>query len=537
VLALVLGALLATAGEARAGNAVSYLVDQAHDGFVTDPLTPPLSPAWSHDFGAGTAVSYPLIAQGKVYVTVADASGYGSTLYALDAATGDVAWSRSLQTPGSRSWSAAAYDNGRIFAVGHESPLKAFNAGTGALLWSVKPPAFPWHDTPPVATNGLVFESDPTNFGTLDALRESSGGLLWRRVLIGLGPNSTPALGGGKVYLSYMGPYVYALSQTTGALGWSSKGTSTGGYGWTPMLAGGKLWTTDPVQGHQIYDAATGAQLGTFDSWTPPAFAGDTALFMAGQPDAGGTLEARDPSTLALRWSFQGDGTLITPPIAVSNGDGTTAYVGGSDGSLYALDLADGHVVWSGQIPWSIRATDDGTMKPALAAGQGLLVVPAESHVYAFSGAPPPNLLPNPSFEGSLDGWTGTSAILSLADDAKLGSQSGKATRSGASTTFGMIAAPPPVGSSAAGTVYKAGGWVRSDTPGRKVCVGLRDWTPTGIVRTAPVCVTSTTSWQQLPSASYKAPRNGDKLDVYVVELNAAPGDSFQADALNLTAG
>ena len=181
----------------------------------------------------------------------------------------------------------------------------------------------------------------------------------------------------------------------------------------------------------------------------------------------------------------------------------------------------------------------------AAPANAGILTAPAtdcgdESLSQPFAGFGDTSqykVVKGGSFEGSLDGWTGTSAILSLADDAKLGSQSGKATRSGASTTFGMIAAPPPVGSSAAGTVYKAGGWVRSDTPGRKVCVGLRDWTPTGITRTAPVCVTSTTSWQQLPIATYKAPRNGDKLDVYVVALNAAPGDSFQADALSLTAG
>lgn len=535
VLALVLGAALACAGTARAGNSVAYQVDPAHDGFLADSLTPPLTAAWTHDFGDGS-VSYPLVVQSRVYVTVASPDKTGSRLYALDAATGTVVWSRSVQGPGAHAWAAPAYDNGRIFVVAEESRLQAFDARTGAPLWALWPQTPWWHLVPPVAANGLVYATDSTSFGTLRALRESNGSTLWKRVL-GLGVGSTPALGGGKVYLSYGGPRVFALSQSTGATSWSYAGTASGGSSTTPMLAGGRLWTWDSVQGHVIYDALLGTQLGGFDSWTAPAYADGVALTMEGPPYAGGILEARDGSTLSSRWSFQGDGTLVTPPLAVSNGTSTTVYVGGKSGSLYGLDLADGHVVWSTQLPFRILGDDESQMHPALAAGGRMLLVPAGGHLFAFRGAPPPNLLPNGSFEGSLDGWAGTGAALSLAADGKDGTGAGKAERSGPATTYGMIATPPPVSSTAAGTVYEAGGWVRSDRPGHRLCIGFRDWTPSGIVRTAPLCVTGTTSWQPLPTASYKAPRSGDKLDVYVVETNAALGDSFEADALSLTAG
>jgi hypothetical protein len=56
---------------------VAYQISASHDGFSSDTtISPPLSSRWTHTFAG--PVSYPLIADGKVFVTVADNGGnYG----------------------------------------------------------------------------------------------------------------------------------------------------------------------------------------------------------------------------------------------------------------------------------------------------------------------------------------------------------------------------------------------------------------------------------------------------------------------------
>src|ERR1700743_2011486 len=64
-------------------SAVAYQISIAHAGYSADTsVAPPLSKKWSVSFSGG--VSYPLIAGNKVYVTVANASSYGTELYALN---------------------------------------------------------------------------------------------------------------------------------------------------------------------------------------------------------------------------------------------------------------------------------------------------------------------------------------------------------------------------------------------------------------------------------------------------------------------
>src|SRR4051794_34071461 len=107
-------ASLAVAAATQAADSVTYQADPAHSGFVDEPVAPPLGVRWSHRFGE--RVSYPIVAGGRVFVTTAASGGsYGTTLHALDAATGAERWSAPL--PGTYYWSALAYDAGRVFAV------------------------------------------------------------------------------------------------------------------------------------------------------------------------------------------------------------------------------------------------------------------------------------------------------------------------------------------------------------------------------------------------------------------------------------
>ncbi|HEX4679922.1 MAG TPA: DNRLRE domain-containing protein [Gaiellaceae bacterium] len=163
---------------------------------------------------------------------------------------------------------------------------------------------------------------------------------------------------------------------------------------------------------------------------------------------------------------------------------------------------------------------------------------PANRSWTVTAGAPPPsNLLTNGSFEGSLAGWSGASSSLTLASDGKVGSGAARVARSSGSS-FSILTSSKPVTSTAAGAAYTAGGWIRSDTPGRKVCLIVREWTTGGsLVGSRSSCLTSTRSWQQFAANRYVAARNAGTIDVTVTESGAATGDSFEVDGLTLTQG
>jgi len=144
------GAPSADAVSTHSSFAVAYQINQGHTGLQQDDrLAPPLSQRWSHTFSS--SISYPLIAAGKVFVTVRNVSQYGTTLYALDEATGTTAWSRPI--PGTYYWSNAAYEAGRVFVVNFDGVLQAFSATDGSTIWTRQLPgqyAFsspPWRQT------------------------------------------------------------------------------------------------------------------------------------------------------------------------------------------------------------------------------------------------------------------------------------------------------------------------------------------------------------------------------------------------------
>src|SRR6185503_15699642 len=110
-----------------------------------------------------------------------------------------------------------------------------------------------------------------------------------------------------------------------------------------------------------------------FNAGPAPAFHGSTAFFLKIFP---ATLEARDISSGALKWSFSGDGLLSSAPIVVNG----VVYIGSDGGKLYALDENTGANVWTGTVGASVNRPDEHNLSAPLSglgAGEGLVVVPA----------------------------------------------------------------------------------------------------------------------------------------------------------------
>jgi len=384
VLAALLGSVAIVGARADSQSStkqqsVAYQIDPAHDGQAqVRHLNPPFKQVWSVDLGA--PVSYPLIADGRVFVTVANSEGYGTQLYALDRVSGAKLWHKAIS--GTYLWSNAAYENGQVFVVNFDGLLKAFDAATGNLDWSVQLPGQYAFSAPPTASGGQVFVGGAGSGGTLYAVDESNGHVNWTNAVEN-GDESSPAVGGGGVYVSYP-CQVYSFAPITGQQRWHYSGNCEGGGGKTAVYSSKRLFSRDSGN-NLIFDSKTGNVVGPFSALTAPAVFKDASRTLIEVALWNGVLSAINVATGEVLWTFKGDNSLVTAPLVI-NGN---VIEGANSGNLYALDGDTGSVLWSTDVGSSIPGPDEQNVSQpltGLGAGERTLVVPAGNIVYAFKG-------------------------------------------------------------------------------------------------------------------------------------------------------
>ncbi|MCW2524627.1 MAG: hypothetical protein JWO63_2962, partial [Frankiales bacterium] len=94
-----------------------------------------------------------------------------------------------------------------------------------------------------------------------------------------------------------------------------------------------------------------------------------------------GDLLATDPTGAQPRWSFIGDGTIDTTPVTASG----IVFTGSSSGHLYGLDPATGAQLWSATATGAVATSDGFDLHTGLAAGGGLLAVPAGGYLTVYT--------------------------------------------------------------------------------------------------------------------------------------------------------
>ncbi|MCR6483447.1 PQQ-binding-like beta-propeller repeat protein [Amycolatopsis sp. OK19-0408] len=387
VVALI-GAVLPVAGfvapaaeAAQVGVSVTYQVDARHDGTLVGSgvAAPPLDRKWSRDLGG--RVSYPVVAGGRVFVTSASPTGYGTILHAFQASTGEDAWAP-VSLGGTYWWSALAYGGGRLYAQNFDGVLSAFNPATGAQLWSARMPGQYSFTSPPTFAAGVVYTAGAGSGGTVYAVDAATGAVRWTQGVAN-GDESSPAVTANGVYVSYACEQTYAFEPKAGAPIWHRSTGCSGGGGRTPVVADGGLWIRNSsLTTPSVLNLTDGSVRGTYEASngaTPaPAFDGHQGYFVDN-----GVLKERHSRTLESRWTFTGDNELSSAPIVVNG----YVYVGSRTGQLWALNGATGEPVWSTNVGAPIADPDEQNVSQpltGLAAGGGLLVVPATNTLVAY---------------------------------------------------------------------------------------------------------------------------------------------------------
>lgn len=364
------------------GACVAYQIDPAHTGNQpTSKLKPPFTLQWSIDLvslgaGEGAVVSYPLIVDGRIFVTF-QAVG-GAAIEALDLRTGHLLWGPLPTGTRLTTWANAAYDAGRVYVVNDAGLVMALDPSTGAMLWTKQMPGQYAFSSPPTATGGMVFIGGAGSGGTVYGVDGASGQVVWKSP-VSTGSDSSPAVMGDGVYVSYLCLDAYAFNPLDGAPLWHHKGSCSGGGGATPVYYQGQVWARDTMVESLVFDGKTGGELAAFEASATPVLSGQRAFIQSR-----GQLRALDVASHATQWTFAGDGMLASDPLAVNG----TVFVGSSTGAVFGVDAATGAQVWKDVAPAAVTVYESQTLGfgpiPGLGAGDDALVVPARSHLVCY---------------------------------------------------------------------------------------------------------------------------------------------------------
>ena len=275
------------------------------------------SPLWSFFIGnnavSTAAMGYPVIGGAqKSYVYVLGGDGY---LHAIDAATGEQEWVAGAGGPS--AYSSPTVVNNVVYVVsgGTLGGLLAFDAVTGAELWSG---AVNTKYSSPAVANGYVYVGDENGiFYAYSASGCGSGFCSPAWTSNGLGPmKSSPAVANGTVYVGSEDGHLYALNANGCSPSHNCsplwRGTLPGGTDSSPAVANGK-----------VYIAAGDGN---------PAH-GNLYAF-----DSNGVTNC-SAGVCAPLWAGVMNGIFPNSSAAIANG---VAYVGSDDGHLYMFDAATG---------------------------------------------------------------------------------------------------------------------------------------------------------------------------------------------------
>ena len=342
---------------------------------AVDPVTG--NDIWKTTY-SGISQGQPLIADGLVVVTV-DPAGASLTpnggtpvpaapedmtrghVVAFDAATGLERWRSVVGLVGYQS---PAYAEGLVFVSDRDGNTHGLDSQTGAVRWSAP-------NVPPSGFDYLYGPFEPIT--------------------------SSVAVADGMVVVSSYSGFTYAFTRDTGAAAWSwpaevGNGVNDYGSGFqsrtiSPVISGETVFLTGNRNNGQTVFAAVDLRTGQ-ERWTRDvassepitlAVVDDIAVTVVGDYNAR-VLQAVDVATgMTILWEVPIDNLVRTFP-TIADG---IVYHGGPDGTVRAIDLATGTVLWQVRAGGAIATS-------VYAVGGAVFFASQDDWLYAVDGSGAP---------------------------------------------------------------------------------------------------------------------------------------------------
>jgi MYXO-CTERM domain-containing protein len=415
-------ALLSAARIAHANDWTAMGSDPQRSARSAEQSDPSFTSTWTYDLGAGQIIATPVTSGGRVV----SASSNG-TVAALDATTGKVVWTRSLDR-GVRATPAIANDQVAIATMG--GALYSLNLEDGAVEWQR---AFGGqnYSSPLVVHRATANDVDTlvvgAGFPQQDVWRfdARTGEPLWhtaRNAIAGI-VNSSPALAGGRVVIGMNGGRYQSIDFSTGALDWKLDAGGDVNLS-SPLVVGDHLYAFPGDGGAHLFavDVNSGAQVQGFPVSIPdpsPVSGGQTlgrGPAVSSPMTVGGLVivqlrrndlmaskltsppvsmreyvVAIDPILGQVRWQYlvasrvadNVNGVpelqLCATPAGFSNNGGSFVAISSSiTGRVVVLEASTGKERWSSSL------SSPGRSSPVFSNGQ-LLVATDDGTLHAFS--------------------------------------------------------------------------------------------------------------------------------------------------------
>jgi len=314
--------------------------------------------AWSVSIAGSTnkqrLAAAPVIGNGRLYAIDTD-----GLVHAFDAKTGAKVWSKNYGIKGDGSASAfgggVSYDNGRVYITTGTGIVAALNADTGEQFWREKP-AGPLRGSPTIAFNAVYVMTQDNQIAALNA---EDGKSLWNESAsvgqAGVFGVAAPAAGQGTVIAGYSSGELVAYRYENGRTLWAdalartSISTAVGSLtdvDADPIIDNGRVYALGQGGRMAAYELVSGQRIWELNlaGISTPAVAGDWIFTLTD----GAELLAIARGTGKVRWltklkRFRNEEKRDDPihwvgPVLAGN----RLWVANSNGLVMTVNVADG---------------------------------------------------------------------------------------------------------------------------------------------------------------------------------------------------
>jgi outer membrane protein assembly factor BamB len=338
-LAVALAASALTAATTTAQNDwPMFQANARHDGYLPVSIdVGRLALSWRTRLGEAT-LNPVTAADSRVY-----ASGYAKRLWVLDAATGELEWTRAYQS--AHSVNPPSFADGKVYMqTGNHSSdtyLRCFDAETGDLLFEA-PHSAQWEEYwAPTIVDGAVYVNGGS-YGGMYSFDAATGRQRWFAQLAQY-DEWTPAVDETYAY-AYVGGTLSALDKATGIAAFTIDDPDFDWLGWSMQLA--------PVLGGQddaivVHDgrlvrfdlAGRRVAINIDGGFTGQPAVKDGVIYVI----SSGLLQARSQTDGSLLWAWERSSQNMSGVVSVTD---SHAFVSSST-HTYAIDLTTHQSAWS----------------------------------------------------------------------------------------------------------------------------------------------------------------------------------------------